>query len=142
MSLQESGEMYLETIYVLSLSNEMVRSIDIANAMNYSKPSVSRAVHNLEDGGYLVMEDDGNLKLTDKGLKKAKSIYERHVFFSNYFVAIGVDTKTAIEDACEIEHHISEETFDKMKEHLTNCLKWDEVNHYQVYLDNRSNIKN
>lgn len=135
MSLQESGEMYLETIYVLHQDQEIVRSIDLANAMGFSKPSVSRAVHNLEDARYLTIEANGNLKLTDKGLVSAKSLYEKHVFFSNYFIAIGVDEETAIQDACSLEHIISEETFAKVKAHLSTCVDLDGYDYYKAYLN-------
>lgn len=134
MSLQESGEMYLETIYVLHKTMDIVRSIDLATAMNFSKPSVSRAVHSLQDGGYLIFEDSGNLKLTEKGSLLAKRIYERHVFFSNYFLALGIDEETAIEDACSIEHAISQKTFEKMREHISSCIDLQDNGYYEQYI--------
>lgn len=135
MSLQESGEMYLETIYLLHKENDRVRSIDLANAMNFSKPSVSRAVHNLQDSGYLEIEDTGNLKLTSKGQEKAISIYEKHLFFSNYFIAIGVDEDTAVEDACALEHVISEETFQKIKEHVSSSMDLEHFSDFRKFID-------
>lgn len=115
MALHESAEMYLETIYELSQKNPMVRSIDVAESMGYSKPSVSRAVGLLKQGGYLIMEKDGSLILTDSGLKIAKNIHERHWVLSQLLEAIGIDKKTAAEDACKIEHVISETTFQAIK---------------------------
>ena len=110
MHLQESGEMYLETIYVLS-KNGVVRSLDVAEYMGFSKPSVSRAVGLLKQGGYLLMDKDGYLTLTESGLDVAKKIYERHTLLSKFLVRLGVDEKTATEDACKMEHDISEESF-------------------------------
>ena len=110
MHLQESGEMYLETIYVLS-KNGVVRSLDVAEYMGFSKPSVSRAVGLLKQGGYLIMDRDGSLTLTEDGLDVAKKIYERHTLLSDFLVRLGVDENTAAEDACKIEHDISDETF-------------------------------
>ena len=116
MHLQESGEMYLETIYVLSKSG-VVRSLDVAEYMGFSKPSVSRAVGLLKQGGYLLMDKDGYLTLTESGLDVAKKIYERHTLLSKILVRLGVDEKTAAEDACKMEHDISDETFEAMKRH-------------------------
>ena len=101
MHLQESGEMYLETIYVLS-KNGVVRSLDVAEYMGFSKPSVSRAVGLLKQGGYLLMDKEGYLTLTESGLDVAKKIYERHTLLSKFLVRLGVDEKTAAEDACNI----------------------------------------
>ena len=115
MALHESAEMYLETIYELSQCNPSVRSIDVAETMGYSKPSVSRAVGLLKQGGYLIMEKDGSLHLTPSGLEVAKNIYERHKVLSQLLEAIGLDKKTAAEDACKIEHVISEEAFQAIK---------------------------
>jgi len=117
MHLQESGEMYLETIYVLS-KNGVVRSLDVAEYMGFSKPSVSRAVGLLKQGGYLVMDRDGSLTLTEEGLGVAKKIYERHTLLSDFLVRLGVDEKTAAEDACKIEHNISDESFAAIKRHV------------------------
>ena len=118
MHLQESGEMYLETIYVLSQSSNCVRSIDVAEHMGYSKPSVSRAVGLLKQGGYVVTDEDGYLSLTDSGLEAAKKIFERHTILTRLLTAVGVSIETAAEDACKIEHVISEETFDALKRYL------------------------
>ena len=115
MHLQESGEMYLETIYVLS-KNGVVRSLDVAEYMGFSKPSVSRAVGLLKQGGYL--NRDGSLTLTEDGLDVAKKIYERHTLLSDFLVRLGVDEKTAAEDACKIEHDISDESFAAIKRHV------------------------
>lgn len=109
--LQESGEMYLETIYILSLKNPNVRSVDVSEYMGYSRPSVSRAVGLLRDKGYLTMEDDGLLKLTPDGLELAKKIYHRHVLLRQFLMSLGVAEDIADEDACKIEHIISEESF-------------------------------
>lgn len=117
MHLQESGEMYLETIYVLSKKNS-VRSIDVGDYMGYSKPSVSRAVGILKKGGFLEMDGNGYLTLTDAGLEIASKIYERHTKLTDFLVRLGVDEKTAAEDACKIEHDISDETFEAIKRHV------------------------
>ena len=117
MHLQESGEMYLETVYVLS-KNGVVRSLDVAEYMGFSKPSVSRAVGLLKQGGYLLMDKDRYLTLTESGLDVAKKIYERHTLLSKFLVRLGVDEKTASEDACKMEHDISDETFDAIKRHV------------------------
>ena len=119
MALNESGEMYLETIYTLSLSNTNVRSIDVAEALNYSRPSVSRAVGLLKQDGYLEMDEDNFLILTQLGRKTAENIYERHLILSAALMALGVDKQTATEDACKIEHVISEKTLAALKLHMT-----------------------
>ena len=118
MALHESAEMYLETIYELSQERSSVRSIDVAEAMGYSKPSVSRAVGLLKQGGYLLMDKDGFLTLTESGIQVAKKIFERHTVLSKMLTALGVSQETAAEDACKIEHVISDETFDAIKAHL------------------------
>ena len=115
MHLQESGEMYLETIYVLSKKGDCVRSIDVCEYMGYSKPSVSRAVSLLKQGGYLLMDAEGYLSLTDLGLEIAKKIYERHTIITDFLVKLGVDKETASEDACKMEHDISDKSFNAMK---------------------------
>lgn len=115
MHLQESGEMYLETIYILSQDNKHVRSIDVGEYMNFSKPSVSRAIGLLKSGGYVIADDEGYLTLTDDGIKIAKKIYERHTMLTQFLVDLGVDRETASEDACKIEHHISDKSFDAIK---------------------------
>lgn len=118
MSLQESGEMYLETIYVLTQTNPHVRSIDIGERMGYSKPSVSRAVGLLKQGGYITVDESGYITLTEDGRAVAKRIYERHTTLTNMLVALGVDPQTAADDACRIEHVISDTSMRAIKEHL------------------------
>ena len=117
MRLQESGEMYLETIYILLQKSSSVRSIDVGDYMGFSKPSVSRAVGILKKGGYVVMDKNGYLSLTDSGLEVAKKIYERHTTLTDFLVRLGVDKNTAVEDACKMEHDISDETFEALKRH-------------------------
>ena len=117
MKIQESGEMYLETIYILSKKSSYVRSIDVGEYMGYSKPSVSRAVSILKKGGYVLMDDNGHLTLTDTGLEIAQKIYERHTTLTDFLIRLGVNEKTAAEDACKMEHDISDETFAAMKKH-------------------------
>ncbi len=118
MHLQESGEMYLETIYILSQKNGYVRSVDVSEYMGYSKPSVSRAVGILKNAGYLTTDKNGYLILTDSGKNVAEKTYERHNVLKNLFVRIGVNEETASEDACKIEHVISDETFDAIKKFI------------------------
>ena len=115
MQLQESGEMYLETILVLSQKLEVVRSLDVAEYMGFSKPSVSRAISILRNGGFVLMDDKGHLSLTEAGLEVAQKIYERHRILSEFFGLLGVSEETAVHDACKIEHVISDETFDALK---------------------------
>lgn len=121
MKLQESAENYLENLLILKQRLGEVRSVDVANEMGFSKPSVSRAVHLLEDNGYLDITDAGFLELTEKGLTVAKKIYERHLFLTDYLLALGVDEETAAEDACRIEHVISDSSISKMKAHINYC---------------------
>ena len=111
MALNESAEMYLETIYKLSLTNIHVRSVDVAEALSYSRPSVSRAVGLLKNDGYLTMDQDGFLTLTEKGAEAAEKVYERHMLLTAALMALGVDEETAAEDACKIEHVISDKSF-------------------------------
>ena len=118
MAMQESGEMYLETIYVLSQKSSSVRSIDVAEHMGFSKPSVSRAVGLLKQDGLLWMDEYGYLKLTEEGTRKASQIYERHTVLSRLLMDLGVDEETASEDACRIEHYISDKSFDAIKAHM------------------------
>ena len=118
MNIRESGEMYLETLYILSQKTLNVRSVDVGTYMGYSKPSVSRAIGLLKKDGFINMDGQGYLTLTAAGEKRAKVIYERHLLLSQLFVNIGVDEKTANEDACRIEHYISEKTFDAIKNHV------------------------
>ena len=118
MSMHESAEMYLETIYTLSLNSTSVRSIDVAEALNYSRPSVSRAVGLLKKDGYLLMDEEGFLTLTEEGRALAERIYERHTVLTAALEALGVDKETAAEDACKIEHDISDKTFEAIKAHM------------------------
>ena len=118
MKVMESAENYLETILMLKTSNGNVRSIDIANELGYSKPSVSIAMKRLREKGHIVVEDGGNIELTDEGRKIAEKIYERHVLLTDLLTRIGVSADVAEEDACRVEHYISEETFSKLKEHI------------------------
>ncbi len=121
--LYESGEDYLETILILKKRNGNVRSIDIAREMDLSKPSVSRAVGILKNKGFIVVDEDGAIHLTEEGSKIAKKIYERHRVLTEALMYLGVDEKTAAEDACRIEHDISEKTFTKIKKHLRDTKK-------------------
>ncbi len=118
MALQESGEMYLETIYVLSQESSEVRAIDVGEYMGFSKPSVSRALGLLKDEGLIKKDDNGFIKLTEAGNILAKRIYERHTVLTSLLMGIGVDEETAAEDACRIEHYISDKTFDAIKAHM------------------------
>lgn len=122
MRLQESGEMYLETIYVLSKKGS-VRSLDIAEYMGFSKPSVCRAVGLLKEGNYILMGKDGYITLTTAGRKIAEKIYERHTFFSNFLMRLGVDEETAAADACKIEHDISAKSFEALKKYAEENFK-------------------
>ena len=117
MRLQESGEMYLETILILSRQQSGVRSVDVGERMGFSKPSVSRAVHLLQDAGYLVMDENGFLKLTDSGYAIANKIYTRHTVLTDFLLQLGVAPQTAADDACKIEHYISDETFAAIRRH-------------------------
>ena len=117
MSLQESGEMYLETILVLSQRTGFVRAIDIGEEMGYSKPSVSRAVGILRQGGYIHVAEDGGITLTEEGRAVAEKIYERHRLLSGFLISLGVDEKTAVEDACKMEHVISDASMEAIKRH-------------------------
>ena len=118
MSLHESAEMYLETIYVLSQDSSAVRSIDVAEHMGYSKPSVSRAVGLLRQGGYLLVDANGFLTLTEEGQAVAEKIFERHTVLTAMLTALGVDEATASEDACRIEHVISDASFEAIRRHV------------------------
>jgi len=118
MHLQESGEMYLETIHILSKKNPSVRSIDVCEHMGFSKPSVSRAVGLLREGGYLEMDASGYLTLTESGKEVAEKIYERHNILTKFLQNLGVSADVASEDACKIEHYISDESFTAIKNTL------------------------
>lgn len=119
LKIQESAENYLEAILVLQRRKGVVRSIDIANELSFSKPSVSVAMKNLRTNGYIEMDGDGYISLLDKGREIAEKIYERHTLISSWLVQMGVSPETASEDACRIEHVISAETFEKLKEHVS-----------------------
>lgn len=125
MALQESGEMYLETVLVLSKTGRAVRSLDVAEYMGFSKPSVSRAVGLLKTGGYLVMDKNGFLTLTDAGREVAEKMYERHTLLTRLLVTLGVDEDTAAEDACRMEHHISDASFEALKRHALEIAAQD-----------------
>ncbi len=116
--MQESGEMYLETIYVLSKKSSVVRGIDVSEYMGFSKPSVSRAIGLLKKDGLAVTDEFGHIKLTEAGEEKARRIYERHTVLSRLLIDLGVSEQTAVDDACRIEHYISDETFDAIKRHM------------------------
>jgi len=123
MHIQESGEMYLETIHVLYKKNGHVRSVDISEHMGYSKPSVSRAVGLLKNGGYIEVDPSGYITLTDTGLATAQKIYERHTVLSQMLINLGVSPEVAAEDACRIEHAISDESFEAIKRHIQQTRK-------------------
>lgn len=118
MVLQESGENYLETILILQGRLERVRSVDVANELGFSKPSISRAMSLLRKNGYVTVDGAGGLHLTDEGMEVAGRIYERHRVLSQALIALGVDADTAARDACRIEHIISQESFDQIKKHI------------------------
>lgn len=120
MNLHESGEMYLETIYVLSKEHSSIRAIDVGEYMGYSKPSVSRAISILKNGGFVRTDDHGFLHLTPSGLEVAEKIYKRHLLLDAFLLSIGLDEETAKADACKIEHVISDETYQAIKKHLDN----------------------
>lgn len=118
MKIQESAEMYLETILVLSKKNNYVRSVDIAGELDYKKSSVSVAMKNLRENGYIAIDNDGHISLTAKGKEVAETMYERHNVISDWLIRLGVDEAAAVEDACRIEHIISKESFDAIKRHV------------------------
>ena len=118
MRLAESGEMYLETIYVLTRKSTSVRSIDVAESMGYSKPSVSRAIGILKAGEYIEVDRSGFITLTEKGVKTAESLYERHTILTDLLISLGVSSETAAVDACKIEHVISAESFEAIKNYI------------------------
>ena len=123
MHIQESGEMYLETIYVLLKENGHVRSVDVAEHMGYSKPSISRAMGLLKKGGFIEIAPDGAITLTKSGIAVAEKIYERHTLLSRLLISMGVSRETAAEDACRLEHAISDESFKAIKNHLLKYKK-------------------
>ena len=118
MHIQESGEMYLETIYVLLKTKPSVRSVDVAEHMGYSKPSISRAMGLLKNGGFIEVSPDGAITLTESGIAVAEKIYERHTLLTRLLVTLGVSPETATEDACKMEHAISDESFEAIKAHV------------------------
>ena len=122
MRLQESGEMYLEAIYVLSKKLALVRSIDVSEYLGYSKPSVSRAVGLLKTGEYITVDPDGGLNLTDSGLEIAQKIYERHTLLTDLLMKMGVSEEVAVADACKLEHAISDESFLAIKNYAQKLL--------------------
>ncbi len=119
MRLQESGEMYLETILVLSQKHSLVRAVDVGDYMGFSKPSVSRAIGLLKNGGYVTVAENGHLELTECGKEVAEKIYERHYMLTEFLIRLGVDPEQATEDACKIEHDISDASFNAIKRHLS-----------------------
>lgn len=125
MHLQESGEMYLETVYILSKKSDSVRSIDICEYMGYSKPSVSRAIGLLKNGGYINVDGKGYITLTKEGTAVALKMFERHTMLTEFLVKLGVNEEIAAEDACKIEHHISEESFNAIKNYALNINPGD-----------------
>ncbi len=122
MHIQESGEMYLETIFVLSKERSFVRAIDVGEHLGYSKPSVSRAMSLLKTGGYIIVDTNGAISLTEEGLALAQKMYERHLLISKLLAALGVDEQTAADDACKIEHVISDASFEALKSHAEKFL--------------------
>ena len=118
MPLLESGEMYLETIFILSKTKKSFRSIDIVEYMGYSKPSVSRAVGLLKNGGYILVDADGFITLTEEGFDVATKIYERHTLLTSFLASLGIDKEIASADACKIEHYLSEETLNAIKRYM------------------------
>ena len=118
MKIKESAENYLEAILMIKKEKGHVRSIDVANELNFSKPSVSVAMKNFREEGYIVIENDGGISLTEKGLEVASKVFERHQVIARLLITLGVDEETAYEDSCKIEHDISQQTFEKIKEFL------------------------
>ena len=123
MHIQESGEMYLETIHVLTKKSGAVRSIDVCEYMGYSKPSVSRAMGILKNAGYIEVDKHGFITLTESGLEVANRMYERHTLLTSLLIRLGVDEETAADDACKIEHHISEKSFEAIKKFVEESQK-------------------
>lgn len=123
MQIQESGEMYLEAIYVLSKKQNSVHAIDISQHLGYSKPSVSRAMGLLKSGGYITVDEENHIHLTEEGRTVAEKIYERHDILSKMLISLGVPEKTATTDACRLEHAISDESFAAIKAHFTDMKK-------------------
>ena len=122
MQLQESGEMYLETIYILTEKSAHVRSIDVCEYMGFSKPSVSRAIGLLKNGGYVNVDSDGYLTLTELGREVALKMYDRHRLLTDFLISLGVSREVAQSDACKIEHHISDESFEAIKKRVEEII--------------------
>ena len=122
MALQESGEMYLETILMLSQKNNLVRSVDVAEYMGYSKPAVSRGLAKLKQERYILIDQDGYIALTESGRVVAEKMYERHVLLSSFLMQLGVDEETASQGACRIEHVVSDKSFEAMKKYIEKYL--------------------
>ena len=122
MIIKESGENYLETILVLSKKMGAVRSIDVANELNYSKPSISVTMKHFREDGYINMDKDGIITLTDKGREIATRVYERHQLIAKILISLGISEETAYEDSCKIEHDLSQESFEKIKEYYENHI--------------------
>ena len=123
MALHESGQMYLEAIYVLSQKNDNIRAIDVGAYLGYTKPSVSRAIGLLKKSEHILVDDDGYIKMTPKGKQFSEQLYERHTVLTNMLIALGVDEETATEDACRIEHVISDKSFSAVKKHYLDYEK-------------------
>ena len=123
MNIHKSAEDYLERILILQKEGNIVKSIDMAHSMNYSKPSISRAMKNLRENGYIEINSSGAIILTDKGLAIAEKMYERHTLLATYFMSLGVSQKTAFIDACKLEHDMSDETFNALKKHAQNNIQ-------------------
>jgi len=121
LKVLESAENYLETILILSQNDKAVRSVDIANELDYSKPSISKAMKNLQTSGYISVDSDGHIKLTETGQAIAETMYERHILISDWLIFMGVDHKIAVSDACRMEHVMSEQSFSAIKNHIE---KW------------------
>lgn len=119
LKIYESAENYLETILLLQKQNNFVRAVDIANELGFSKPSVSVAMKNLREKNLILISTDGNISLTQSGLEIAQKVFERHTVISNWLISLGVDQTTAVEDACRIEHVISEDSFNALKSHTS-----------------------
>lgn len=123
MALQESGEMYLETILILSREKNVVRAVDVAEYMGFSKPSVSRALNKLREDKYIITDSNGYIAFTETGRKAAERVYKMHTVLTQVLTGIGVDAKTASEDACRMEHVISDETFEAILRHAKKYIE-------------------
>ena len=128
MYTRESEENYLETILMLEQSGEPVRSIDIANELEFSRPSISVAMKNLRENGYINMDEDGHITLTESGMKIAQSIYDRHTLFTDWLLFLGVDKETAVSDACRMEHGMSEQSYMAIRKHIE---EWKQEIYYK-----------